>query len=138
MSNKGILNKHLYKKFFWENWVPIFLWRLEYRRRRLILIMMDKNKEIFLAGADVLVYLAEAMHKKYSTTSVLGHLFSTYVSYDRSSCTYLYTFWTSSSIPPAGYVLNGWPISHQKTNKHILILYWLKYKHSKKNFFKKK
>ena len=45
--------------------------------------MMDKNKEIFLAGADVLVYLAEAMHKKYSTTSVLGHLSSTYVSYDR-------------------------------------------------------
>ena len=45
--------------------------------------MMKKNKDIFLAGADVLVYLAEAMHKKYSSTSVLGHLFSTYVSYDR-------------------------------------------------------
>ena len=29
--------------------------------------MMEENNDIFLAGGDVLVYLAEQMHKKYST-----------------------------------------------------------------------
>ena len=45
--------------------------------------MMEENNEIFVAGGDALVYLAEPMHKKYSTTFVWGHPFSTYVSYDR-------------------------------------------------------
>ena len=45
--------------------------------------MMEENNDIFLAGGDPLVYLTEAMHKKYSTTFFGGHPFSTYVSYDR-------------------------------------------------------
>ena len=45
--------------------------------------MMEENNDIFLAGGDALVYLARSAHKKYSTTFVWGHLFSTYVSYDR-------------------------------------------------------
>ena len=41
---------------------------------------MEENNDIFLAGGYVLVYLAVPMHKKYSTTFVWGHPFSTYVS----------------------------------------------------------
>ena len=41
---------------------------------------MEKNNDISLAGADALVYLAVLMHKKYSTTFVWVHPFSTYVS----------------------------------------------------------
>ena len=48
-------------------------------------MMMEENNDIFLAGADVLVYLAVprgalSVHKKYSTTFVWGHPFSMYVS----------------------------------------------------------
>ena len=42
--------------------------------------MMEENNDIFLAGGDALVYLTGPMHKKYSTTFVWGHSFSTYVS----------------------------------------------------------
>ena len=42
--------------------------------------MMEENNDIFHAGGDALVYLAVPMHKKYSTTFVWGHPFSTYVS----------------------------------------------------------
>ena len=42
--------------------------------------MMEENNDIFYAGGDALVYLAIPMHKKYSTTIVYGHPFSTYVS----------------------------------------------------------
>ena len=45
--------------------------------------MTEENNDIFLAGGDALVYLAEPVNKKYSTTFVWGHPFSTYVSYDR-------------------------------------------------------
>ena len=31
---------------------------------------MEENNDIFFAGRDALVYLAEPMHKKYSTTFV--------------------------------------------------------------------
>ena len=41
---------------------------------------MEENSDIFLAGGDALVYLVEPVHKKYSTTFVCGHPFSTYVS----------------------------------------------------------
>ena len=80
---------------------------------------MEENNNIFLAGGDVLVYLAEPMHKKYSTKFVWGHSFSIYVSYDEffnlsSPSTHLHTFWMTSSIPPVAYVLNGWPISQPK------------------------
>ena len=47
--------------------------------------MMEENKDIFLAGGDALLYLAEQMHKKYSPTFAWGHPSSTYVSYDRFS-----------------------------------------------------
>ena len=45
--------------------------------------MMEENNHIFLAGGDALVYLIGPMHKKYSTTFVWYHPFSTYVSYDQ-------------------------------------------------------
>ena len=41
---------------------------------------MEENSNIFLVGDDALVYLIVPMHKKYSTTFVWGHPFSTYVS----------------------------------------------------------
>ena len=43
--------------------------------------MKKESNNIFLA--DALVYLAKSMHKKYSTTFVWQHPFSTYLSYDR-------------------------------------------------------
>ena len=45
--------------------------------------MMEENNYIVIAGGDALVYLAEPMHKKYSTIFVWSHPFSIYVSYDR-------------------------------------------------------
>ena len=45
--------------------------------------MMKENDDIFLAGGDPLVYLAQRMHKKYSATFVWGHPFCTYVSHDQ-------------------------------------------------------
>ena len=83
---------------------------------------MEENKEIFLADGDVLVYLAEPMHKKYSTKFVWGHWFSKYVSDDR--------FIQSHTLLIDGLFLN------QKTNNNIRISYSLKYKHLKKKFFK--
>ena len=44
--------------------------------------MMEESNDIFVAGGDALLYLAEPMHKIYSTTFAWGHPFSTYVSYD--------------------------------------------------------
>ena len=41
---------------------------------------MEKNKDIFLAGGDALVYLTVPVHKTYSTTFIWGHPFSAYVS----------------------------------------------------------
>ena len=43
---------------------------------------LEESNYIFLAGGDGLMYLAEPMHKKCSTTFVWGHPFSTYVSND--------------------------------------------------------
>ena len=45
--------------------------------------MMQENNDIFLAGGDALVYLAEPMHKKDSTKFVWSYPFSMYVSYDQ-------------------------------------------------------
>ena len=45
---------------------------------------MEENNDIFLTGGDALVYLAEPMHKKFSTKFVWRYPFSTYLSYDRS------------------------------------------------------
>ena len=43
----------------------------------------EENNDTFLADGDPLVYLTEPMHRKYSTTFVWGHSFSTYESYHR-------------------------------------------------------
>ena len=34
----------------------------------MIVIMMEENNDIFLAGGDAQVYLAKLKHKKYSST----------------------------------------------------------------------
>ena len=44
---------------------------------------MEENNDIFLTGGDAPEYLAEPIHKKYSTKLFLGNPFGTYVSYDR-------------------------------------------------------
>ena len=49
---------------------------------KIIVVMMDENNDVFLAGANALAYLLEPTHEKYSATFVLGHPFSTYVPYD--------------------------------------------------------
>ena len=52
--------------------------------------MMEENNDIFLAGGDALVYLAVALHKKYSTKCVWGiHLVRTYLSTDFSTPVFL-------------------------------------------------
>ena len=57
---------------------------------------MEENNNIFLDSDDAPVYLAEPMHKKYSTAFVWGHPFKTYVSYDHiyhlPRCTHMYAF----------------------------------------------
>ena len=74
--------------------------------------MMEENNDIFFAGGDALVHLAETVHKKYPTTFVWGYPFSTYVSYEQFFNLLGWTY----SIPPVAYVLNGWLIS-QPNNK---------------------
>ena len=102
---------------------------------------MEENNDIFLAGGDALVYLAEPMYKKYSTKLFWGNSFSTYVSYDVlfSPCTQLYTFLMNSPPFPQlrTYLMDGLFLN-QKTNNNIRISYSLKYKHSNKEnkFFK--
>ena len=89
------------------------------KKESIIVIMMKENDDIFLAGADPLVYLAQRMHKKYSAAFVWGHSFSTYISHDQffnafhavRTCTH---FGWLHSIPPVAYVLNGWPILYEK------------------------
>ena len=108
---------------------------------------MEENNNIFLAGGDALLYLAEPMHKK---VFVWGHPLSTYLSYDFFNSLPL---WApayilddahpppSPSPPPFPYVrthLIDGPFLNQKTNKNIRISYWLKYKHSKKIIYEKK
>ena len=41
---------------------------------------MEEKNGIFVADGDALVYLGGPIHKKYSTTFVWGHPFSTYIS----------------------------------------------------------
>ena len=84
---------------------------------------MKENNDIFLADGDVMVYLAEPLHKKYSATFVWVHPFSAYVSYDlflNSLPLYASVHILDdspplpTSIPPVVYALNGWPISQPK------------------------
>ena len=83
--------------------------------------MMEENNDIFLAGGDAVVYLAEPVHKKYSTIFVWGHPFSTYVLYNQFfNPLPLYTphiLDDPPSTPPVAYVLNGWPISQPKNKQ---------------------
>ena len=65
--------------------------------------MMEEKNDIFLAGSDVLAYLAVTIHKKYFTIFVWGHPFSTYVSLDH--------FLNPPSLPI--------PISPPLPRKHI-------------------
>ena len=51
--------------------------------------MMEENNDNFLVEGDALVYLAGPMHKKYSTTFVCDHPFSTYAFYDQFFNTHL-------------------------------------------------
>ena len=72
---------------------------------------VEEKNGIFLAGGHVLVYLAEPVHKKYSTTFVWGHPFSTYVSYDRLFnplpwYTPVHILDEPPPFPPVAYVLN--------------------------------
>ena len=58
---------------------------------------MAENNNIFFVGGDALVYLTVPMYKKYFTTFVSGHTFSTYVSQDRFfntplPCKHMYAF----------------------------------------------
>ena len=50
--------------------------------------MMEENNDIFLAGGDALVYLAEPMHKKCSITFVWGQPFivRTHLTTDAKIC----------------------------------------------------
>ena len=74
--------------------------------------MMEENNDVFLAGGDALVYLAESMYKRYSKT-LFGviHFVRTYLVTDFSTpppplrtCAH---FGWPPSIPSTAYVLNG-------------------------------
>ena len=80
---------------------------------------MEENNDIFYTGSEALVYLAEPMHKKYSTAFSWGHPLSTYVSddwYFNPLPLYapVHILDDSPSIPPVAFVLNRWPISQPK------------------------
>ena len=99
--------------------------------------MNEKNNDIFLAGGDALVYLAEPTLKKYSTTFVWGHPFSTYVSYEPLHAS-LHILEDHPPFPKLLTYLMDDLFLNQKTNKDIRISYSLKYKHSNKKLFTKK
>ena len=88
---------------------------------------MQENNDIILAGGDALVYLAEPIHKKYSTTFVWSHPNEWPV------------FWPAPPRFPQlrTYLMDGL-FFNQNTNKHIRISYSLKFKHSKKTLSMKK
>ena len=103
---------------------------------------MEENN-IFFAGSDTLVYLAEPMHKKYSIKFIWSYSFSMYVSYDR----YFKPLPLYASVqilddaPPfpqlRTYLVDDLFLS-QKTNKNIRISYSLKYKHWNQKSSRKK
>ena len=100
--------------------------------------MMEENNDIFLAGGDALVYLAESMQKQYSRKFIWGHPFGTYVSYDRffnSPLPYapLHILYDSPPFPQFCSYLMGSLCLNQKRNNNIRISYSPKYKHSEKN-----
>ena len=80
--------------------------------------MMQENSDIFLAGGDALVCLAEPMQISQQHLFVAIHLVRTYLMTNFSPLLPLYTpvhiLDDPPSIPPVAYVLNGWPISQPK------------------------
>ena len=85
--------------------------------------MIGENNGIFLAGGDALVYLAEPMHKKYSTINLFGaiHLVRTYLKTDFSTafpCTHLYTLHMTPQPPPfpqlRTYLMDGLFLNEKK------------------------
>ena len=104
---------------------------------------MEENNDIFLVGNDALVYLAGPMHKKYSTTFVWVHPFSTYVSYDGffnplPLYTPVHILNDALSFPQLRMYLMDGLFLNQKTNKNIQKSFSLKYKHSRNKIFYKK
>ena len=89
---------------------------------------MEENNDIFLAGGDALVYLAEPMYKKYSTKWFLGNSFRTYVSYDVlfSPCAQLYTFLMNS--PPflqlRTYLMDGLFLNQKQITTFQYRIHW--------------
>ena len=86
---------------------------------------MEENNDIFLAGGDALVYLAEPLYKKYSATFSWDHPFSIYVTYDQclNSSTPLHILDDPLSPPfpqLRTYLMYGLFLD-QKTNKSIRI-----------------
>ena len=87
-----------------------------------MVIMMEENSDILLAGGDALAYLGEPIHKKYSTKLFWGNLFRTYVSYDRffnsplpvHTCTH---FWCSPLHSPS--YIRIWWMAYFSTKKQI-------------------
>ena len=75
------------------------------------------------------MYLTKQMRKKYSTTFVWGHPFSTYLSYDRFLNPFLlyapvHILDEPPPFPPVAFVLNGWPISQpKKKQEHSNIVF---------------
>ena len=104
--------------------------------------MIEKNSDIFRAGGDALLYLAEPMHKK---AFVWGHALGTYVSYDEFlNPLPLYTPVNilDDPPPPSSFFLVAYNLMHglllnQKTDKNNRISYSLKYKHPKKSYLRK-
>ena len=99
---------------------------------------MEENNDIFLAGGDAPVYLAEPVHKKYSTKFAWSCPFSTYVSYDQffnspppmRTCTHIE--WLPPPFPQFRRYLMDGLFLNQRTNNNIRTSYLLEYKHSKK------
>ena len=72
---------------------------------------MEGNNDTFLVGDDALRYLTGPMHKKYSTTFILGYPFSTCRSYSRFFYpshihlrAHMYAF---RVLPPFAYVISS-------------------------------
>ena len=69
--------------------------------------MIGENSDIFLAYGGALVYLAEPMHKKYSTRFVWGHPLSIHLMTDFSTPSLLYTYVHICSNPPFSYKISS-------------------------------
>ena len=78
--------------------------------------MIEENNNIFLGGSNALVYLAELMHKKYSTKFVWGYLVRTYLvtNFSTSLPLYVPVHMIPLMTPCAVHILNGWLLFQPK------------------------